>query len=88
MNAVVVIVTGVEVPPTDGVALKLNGAAARPVTTGTATEQATEAPAPAVRVRTTLAVVEEAPVTAALAGLHALVNVVGAIVTVNAKVAA
>ena len=89
MNAVVVIDTAVEVPgATDGTALKLNGLAARPVTTGTVTEQATEEPVPAVRVRTTLVLVVDGAVTVALLGLHAVVKVVAAAITVNVKVAA
>ena len=88
MNAVVVIVTGVEAPAIVGVELKPVVLAARPVTTGTVTEHATEEPVPAVNVRTTLVAVEDGAVTAALLGLHAVVNVWVAAVTVNVKVAA
>ncbi len=89
MNAVVVIDTGVEVPgATDGTALNVNGLALRPVTTGTVTEHACEVPTPAVNVRTTAVLVVDGAVTAALLGLHAVVNVWVAAVTVNVKVAA
>ena len=53
-------------PAVVGVELKVNGAALRPVTTGTATVQETEAAVPEVRVNTTLGVVLAPAATVAL----------------------
>ena len=89
VNTVVAITTVVEVPgATVGVALKLDGVAVRPVTTGTVTVQVTAEPVPEVNVKTTLGEVEPPATTVALLGLHAVVNAVAAAVTVSVKVTA
>jgi hypothetical protein len=71
VRGVVVTVTTCEAPVVVGVRLKVNGEAARPVTTGTVTVQLTEAATPLVRVATTLGAVLAPAVIVAVVGLQA-----------------
>jgi hypothetical protein len=71
---VVVIATACVAPgAAAGVILNDSGDAARPVATGTVTEQDTAVVVPLVNVATTLGVVPEPATTVALVGLHATV---------------
>src|SRR5438132_7930439 len=84
---VVSIVTAVLAPAIVGVELKLNGAALRPVATGTVTEHVTAVPVPEVNVKTTLGEVEADRKSTRLDARHTVVTYAVACVTDNAKVA-
>jgi hypothetical protein len=71
VSGVVEIVTAWFVPAVLGVMVNVSGLAERPVIAGTVTVQLTEAAEPAVRVATTLGVVDWPPVIVAVVGLHA-----------------